>query len=152
MITIDSNDRLIAERLGTAAGALSDMSELFTSIGEWVVESTKRRFPDGKGPDGAAWPAKSPVTLARQKHSDTRPLFGEGKALSTQVFATPGPDRVIWGSTLVYAAMQQFGGTRAQFPHLWGNIPARPFLGLSDEDRSEIVALVSDWLTGVTSP
>jgi len=40
MITIDSNDRLIAERLDTAAGALSDMSGLFASIGEWVVEST----------------------------------------------------------------------------------------------------------------
>ncbi|MFK3602796.1 hypothetical protein [Pseudomonas sp. AP19] len=31
------------------------------------------------------------------------------------------------GSDKPYAAMMQFGGG-ADFPHLWGDIPARPFL------------------------
>jgi phage gpG-like protein len=27
--------------------------------------------------------------------------------------------------------MMNFGGTKAQFPHLWGDIPARPFMPIS---------------------
>lgn len=45
-----------------------------------------------------------------------------------------------------YAAIQQFGGTKAQFPHLWGDIPARPFLPITPAgtlypaDREKILA------------
>jgi len=46
------------------------------------------------------------------------------------------------GTNRVYGAMQQFGGTRAQWPHLWGDIPARPFLGLSPADKEEIIAIL----------
>jgi phage gpG-like protein len=46
---------------------------------------------------------------------------------------------------MVYAAMQQFGGTKAEFPHLWGDIPERPFLGVSDDEK-EILEIISDYL------
>ena len=45
-----------------------------------------------------------------------------------------------------YAAMQQFGGIKSEFPHLWGDIPARPFLGVSESDAEEILAIVHDYL------
>ncbi|WP_231997044.1 phage virion morphogenesis protein [Pseudomonas arsenicoxydans] len=32
------------------------------------------------------------------------------------------------GSNKPYAAMMQFGGDQADFPHLWSDIPARPYL------------------------
>jgi len=50
------------------------------------------------------------------------------------------------GSTMEYAAMQQFGGRKSEFPHLWGDIPARPFLGLSAGDVADIEQTVSDYL------
>ncbi len=50
------------------------------------------------------------------------------------------------GSTMEYAAMQQFGGRKSEFPHLWGDIPARPFLGLSAADKSAIDEIVSEYL------
>lgn len=31
-----------------------------------------------------------------------------------------------------------------QFPHLWGNIPARPFLGLSEQDEVYISDIISE--------
>jgi len=46
-----------------------------------------------------------------------------------------GKDAVEIGTNLPYGAMQQFGGTKAEFPHLWGDIPERPFLGLSKDDE-----------------
>jgi phage gpG-like protein len=51
------------------------------------------------------------------------------------------------GTDRVYGAMQQFGGTKAQHPQLWGTIPARPFLGLSDTDRDGVLAILSRYLS-----
>jgi phage gpG-like protein len=44
--------------------------------------------------------------------------------------------------------MQQFGGTKARFPNLWGNIPARPFLGVSAADKDEILEILREALLG----
>jgi len=48
-------------------------------------------------------------------------------------------DEVQVGSNLIYAATHQFGDPAR-------NIPARPFLGLSTDDRTEILALAQAWL------
>lgn len=60
------------------------------------------------------------------------------------------------GSSAEYAATQQFGAKQGAFgrdkrnhPLPWGDIPARPFLGVSDEDASEILSVVSDYLRRV---
>ncbi|WP_370584767.1 hypothetical protein [Paracoccus sp. IB05] len=34
----------------------------------------------------------------------------------------------------------------------WGDIPARPFLGISAEDETNLVELVEEYLTGLVSP
>jgi phage gpG-like protein len=38
--------------------------------------------------------------------------------------------------------MQQFGGTKSRWPHLWGSIPARPFLGVNPDDEREILDIL----------
>ncbi len=78
-----------------------------------------------------------------------KPLIGESKALSTSIYYHVKGDTLYIGSPQIYAAMQQFGGTRAQFPHLWGDIPARPFLGLSDADVENIEREGLDYLDGL---
>lgn len=76
-----------------------------------------------------------------------KPLTGETKALQRGInYQVNGTSSVSIGSPMVYAAMQQFGGTKAQFPHLWGDIPARPFLGLSDPDKTNILEIVGSYL------
>ncbi len=50
------------------------------------------------------------------------------------------------GSPKKYAAMQQFGGTKADFSHLWGGIPARPFLGISNQDETDILSILQQHL------
>lgn len=57
-----------------------------------------------------------------------KPLIGESRDLSRQIFAKASSDSVTIGVSPVYAAIQQFGGKKSQFPKLWGDIPARPFL------------------------
>lgn len=157
---------------------LSDQTPVMQEIGEILVDSTKQRFGQGVAPDGSRWKPKSPVTLAKygarsSNRVDVRPLFGPSGALSSQIFANAGPDSVEWGSPMVYAATQQFGAAQGAFgaaigrtkpsakrpksqdyffPIPWGNIPARPFIGISAEDEANILGAISDALIGAITP
>jgi phage virion morphogenesis protein len=157
MITIELTSDSVGPALQRVAEALDETAPLMAQIAEYLVVSTKRRFPTGKGPTGAPWAPKSPVTLAsygarKSNRVDNRPLFGPSGQLNSQIFPESGPDFAAVGSNRVYAAMMQFGGTKAAFPHLWGNIPARPFLGFSDEDETAILQLLADGIGAAFAP
>ncbi|WP_054006433.1 phage virion morphogenesis protein [Cypionkella psychrotolerans] len=151
MFTIELKDDQITAALARALAQQDDLSPLTDQIGEILVVSVKDRFKAGESPDGVKWAAKSPVTLAaygarKSNRIDARPLFGPSGMLNAQIFAETSSDGVLVGSGRVQAAMMQFGGAKAAFPHLWGNIPARPFLGFSDQDRVNILGEAEDWL------
>lgn len=142
MITIEIKEDEITGALNALILHMGDMTEVMKEIGELLANSTQDRFTRGEAPDGSKWAAKSPNT----KGPDRRPLFGPNGVLSSQIFYDAGPNSVEIGSPEPYAAMMQFGGTKSAFPHLWGDIPARPFLGISEEDRVGILATVEEWL------
>lgn len=146
MITIEFRDGEILAGIDRLQDQLGDMTTFMSDLGELLVASTKARFAAGTDPDGTAWTPNSAATLARK--TDSRPLFGTSGSLNSQIFSAAGADYVQIGSDRVYAAMMQFGGTKEQWPHLWGDIPARPYLGLSDEDKENILAETRDWLSG----
>ncbi len=166
MIKIEVDDREVMEALKQLQAKIGDLSPVLREIGEDLVESTKQRFADSRGPDGTVWPANSPVTIARMLGANPRnfkkdgglskagaarmdgkkPLIGETRRLSEEIHYQIHGDTLEIGSNLEYAAMQQFGGTKAEFPHLWGDIPARPFLGLSNEDEAKIIETVKRYL------
>lgn len=127
------------------AKSLTDMKPALKAIGESLVESTKQRFIDSEGPDGVKWKPNKPSTLARKK--SRKPLVGESLMLGEQIHTDViGDDTLIVGSSMEYAAMQQFGGTKSEFTHLWGDIPARPFIGLSDADQGMIEETIREHL------
>lgn len=153
---VDAFNRLI--ELGeNPQGALA-------AIGEKMDEFTKSRFEKSVDPYDEPWAVNSDVTLrvllhsggknftkkgALSKRGNTvlagkKPLIGESKILSTEFSRTViGDDLVTVASTRTYAAMQQFGGSKSDFPNLWGDIPARPFFpdesrGLPNELREQI--------------
>lgn len=157
MITIEIKNDGISAGLQRALDALTNTQPLMNQLGEYLVESTKQRFPTGRAPDGSVWAPKSPVTLERYRRNgdkaDGRPLFGPSSALSNNISAQAGPDVVEWGSDRVYAAVQQFGAAQGAFgrtsrngPIPWGNIPARPFLGLSAEDEVAVLDIIADYV------
>lgn len=152
----------ISGALARLSAALSDLTPVMQEIGEILVDSTKRRFPQGVSPDGVRWAAKSPATMQayrrRGDRVDVRPLFGPSGALSSQIFYEVTPDSVRWGSPRIYATTQQFGAAQGAFgrtsrngPIPWGNIPARPFLGISAEDQVNILDAITDVLTSAAA-
>jgi phage virion morphogenesis protein len=122
----------------------SNLRPLMLEIGEDVVESTKQRFVTTTSPDGDQWALNTPATLLR-KTGDT-PLTNHGGLARSIHYKPLGNEGVEIGTNAVQAAMMQFGGSKAEFGHLWGDIPARPFLGLSDQDKQHILDLTLDYL------
>lgn len=168
-ITLELDQRPVADALRGLMQHLDDLTPAMQDIGEYLTVSTKQRFQAGVAPSGAKWAPNTPLTLSRKKGS--KPLIGETKRLSTEILSHADRDAVEVGSNLVYAAIQQFGakmgqfgrysqlsrrtayaptdfrhhaGTQKGFPIPWGNIPARPFLGLSDDDVTAVLDIVQE--------
>ena len=153
MITIELNDDAVEAALNRLFAGMSDLSEPMNEIGMTLVQSTEARFAAEVAPDGAAWAARSAVTIQRylaQGRTFDGILHRSGQ-LGGTISHDYGPDFVEVASDRPYAAMMQFGGARAQFPHLWGDIPARPFLGLSAADEVDILDIVVEWMTGLAA-
>lgn len=149
MITLDLNTAELTQALRHLEQAAVRLTPVFDDIGQHLVNTTRRRFEDGEGPDGAPWAENSAATLASK--AGAKPLVGESRGLSTEIHSETGPRSVMVGSNKEYAAMQHFGGQRRRFPHLWGDIPARPFVGLSTEDEQEVQSLLLDHLQGAVN-
>ena len=157
MLTIKYEGKAVQSALGELLRSISRPEPLLRRIGQDLAESTMQRFAGGKAPDGTPWAPKG--DLARRKSPSTagKPLVGETRALATTVAYAVRGHVIEVGSPMVYAGVHQFGaragslwkgkdrrGRSARAP--WGDIPARPFLGLSDADEEHILELVREYL------
>lgn len=149
MVDVEFKSDAVQRAFARIDAGLTDLSEVMNDIGFAMVASTKDRIDRGVTPDGAPFAPRSQVTLDRYAAQGIDPKGGPLRRrddMRDGIFHAAGSDHVEIGSGAIQAAMMQFGGTRAQFPNLWGDIPARPFLGLSQDDEVQIVEIVEDWL------
>lgn len=142
MAALEIDDRQVLAALYRLQQWVGDLHPAFVEIGEDLKESTQQRFVSTTAPDGSDWALNSVLSTLLYKEGD-RPLTGETGALGDTIDYRALREGLEVGSPMEYAAMQQFGGTKAEFPQLWGDIPARPFLGLSDDDITGILAVLS---------
>jgi phage virion morphogenesis protein len=151
------NGQPIVQALRTAQGQLVEMKPIYEDIGEYLIESTKRRFKSGTAPDGSAWAPKSPVTIERYRRAGDgnlgRPLIGPSRRLGNEIVKFVDQLGVEVGSNLEYSGAMQQGASKGQFgadrhgrPVPWGNIPARVWLGLSETDERNILDIVDEHL------
>ena len=168
MIRIEFNDAEVQAALGNLAAGLTDMSPVMNEIGLFLVASTEKRFDDTEAPDGSQWAPRSPVTLAiyaRQK-ATFGPVLHKSGTLRQSIFHSYGPNEVTVGSNVLYSAVQQLGAAQGAFgasigknkkgrDHFhsipFGNIPARPYIGLSESDRSGVLDIVGEWLSSTAA-
>lgn len=155
-MTIEIQDNDVIQAMNRLAQAAINPTPALKAIGEMLLEQTGESFSTSRDPWGGPWRANSPVTIARflmsrsgtvnkrtgqltakgQKLvSGKKPLFGESQALSKSFHYVATSNEVWFGSSIIYAAMQHFGGKRSQFPNLWGDIPARPILPIDDSGK-----------------
>ncbi|MGZ3815013.1 MAG: phage virion morphogenesis protein [Mucilaginibacter sp.] len=139
------DDREILAALRQLQQSTGNLRPALLKIGEDLKESTHQRFSTKTGPDGQAWLGNSDLTIERKGRDF--PLTEGGTLGNTIDYRLLGDDTLLIGSPLGYAAMMQFGGTKTEFPNLWGDIPGRPFLGISENDKVQILAIIQHHLS-----
>lgn len=168
-ITVNETD--IVERLRRIAG--SDRADALREIGEHLQLSHRERWPLARSPEGVPWAPLSETTKARKEKNVDKILVESGDLSETLRYQLVGNDSLEFGTDRVYGATHQFGakmgefgrysqigrvqkfglgtfqgsaGTQKGFPIPWGDIPARPFLGISDDDRIAILDILEGYL------
>lgn len=143
--------------LGNAAKHLANTRALMESIGDALVTGVKTRLLNEVNPKGEKWePSARALSQGGKTLTDTARLRD-----SIDYAATP--TKVMVGSNLRYARIHQFGGIvkprKGKFLKFRGRdgkdvfarqvkIPARPYLGVSEEDKKEVQATIQDFLAG----
>ena len=127
----------IIRRLGDLHFDSAKMQKFSRLAGAEMVYQTEERYINQHGPDGQPW---LPSRRAIKDNGDT--LRYSGRLLASITYV-PLPDGVTWGTNVVYARMMHYGGLKSVFPHLWGDIPARPYLGMNDDDRASVLNIIN---------
>ena len=175
MITIQFDDKQVSQSFASLTASLNNPGPVLEEIGEFLIDSTRQRFGTSSGPDGTPWAKNSQTTILQylgkykssfgkkdgrltkkgaERASNKRPLIGETGDLSRQIIKkVEGNHTLLVGSTMIYGAVQQFGAKKRAFGRApWGDVPARPFLGISDQDRNNILDTISEYLMRSVRP
>jgi len=152
----------LKESLDRAMAGIAESQGLMTKIGMAMKGQTLRRFQAGAGPDGKAWKVSQRAAGRQAKgkrDKNGRFLPGSGKKskgrgqtlldtgrLRNSISFSAGALDVHVGSNVAYARIHQLGGQAGRGRK--ATIPARPYLGVGEEDRKEIANLVAEHLAG----
>ena len=132
-MTVDA--RKVLNMLEGMAARCKDLAPAMRLIGETVRTSIVRNFEVGGRP---RWKGHSAVTKKRRKGGSVLRLSNQ---LMNSITYSTTSRSVEVGTNRVYAATHQFGAKKGAFgktkrggPTPWGDIPARPFVMVQDED------------------
>jgi phage virion morphogenesis protein len=133
-----------ADNIAARKGALEGLGTLAESGAKARIER------GGPGPAGENWAAWS-LGYAKTRKSGTKrgvktghSLLRDTSALLASIQFEAFSDRVETGSNLVYAAVHQGGSVKTS--GRGSGIPARPYLGFSDDEVTEAHEILSQWI------
>lgn len=151
------DDLRLQTALGAAIDALGDKTDLMDILGRaMVISAVERIAVTNRAPDGTAW------LPSQRALAEGGPTLRDSGNLLDSINHYPGPDSVVVGTNMVQAAVLQGGaatgslgvtsgtdkrGRRFTTASPWGDIPARPYIGFSDEDYETIGELSEGWLS-----
>lgn len=150
-LNYDINDEQVAEMLGRMRENLQNLRPALLEIGEHLQGSVEERFRTETDPEGNPWEPLSDFTKANKRGDQILTESGSS-GLRGSIHYRAGRDFLEQGTNKIYGAIHQLGGTiKARGGALaigrpdgafalvkQVTIPARPYLGLSDDDRQVI--------------
>lgn len=169
LITIEHDILAFQKKMDKLARKTSNTEPVRKDIGEYLQSATEKRFDTQTGPDGEKWQDVKPRTRKRKKHPK---ILTEQGHLRGDVHYELQDSSLLLGVGIAYGAIHQLGGEIKQEGvtlHLKGSghstrfakkgehdrtklvnrtikMPARPFLGISRADETEMVAIAVDHL------
>lgn len=151
-VTIQYDDRQVVDALNRMLRAGADMTPAMRDIAAIIEEAAEEAFQSQQAPDGTPWAPLSEHTTRRRTRQGKWPgqILQVTGDLAGSITSASDESSAVAGSNLVYAPTHQFGAEEGAFgatpsgrPIPFGDIPARPFLGVSDEARDDILDAVN---------
>lgn len=157
-VTLNADMELMGFRavLSGYATAGQDLTPLMAQCGQLIEDSTKERLRSSNAsPEGVAWPTSMRAAL------DGGKTLVDSSRLVNSIQYIAGAQQVEVGTNVIYAGIHQTGGDilpkngKALSFGLPGGgwatvgkvtIPARPYLGISAQDRNDLTAAAVDYL------
>lgn len=129
-----------------------DFAKLHENIGEGLISTTHERFRNGRAPNGSKW---------KRGLKGTGQTLVQSRLLRNSITKRFSYEGVEVGTNVKYARIHQKGGTirakKAKFLRFKGGsrwamkksvkIPARPFIGISADDKQEIMRLFRETIS-----
>jgi phage virion morphogenesis protein len=135
-VTLTVRHQAVRAALAQLVGAVQDPAPALRSLGVLLVRNTRTRIvAEGPAPDGTAWPRLAAATRKRKRGPGMLRERAMRGGLMASLTSQVDGRRLRVGTNKIYAATHQFGRDA---------IPARPFLGISEEDQRDIVEVLAD--------
>jgi phage virion morphogenesis protein len=136
----------VTRELAKLAARIKNIDAAFEDMGASIETETKQRFEVAKSPEGEPWKGLAESTLLKRGRvgdggkaailQDQRHLF---ESITHKV--QPGIGTMV-GTSMIYGRIHQLGGMAGRGRKV--KIDARPYLGLSEEGRREMVEILKD--------
>jgi len=169
-IRIEVQDGELRAALARAVASATDLAPLMLDISAVLQAAADNAFTEQADPStGAPWAPLSETTKKRRKGQAPFAILQDKGILAAAIGSQHTSDEAIVGvanPAAIYAVTHQFGARRGQYgsaagaytfdgdeirpraiPIPWGDIPARPFLGIGWTDEEEILDLVSTYIS-----
>lgn len=174
-VRLEGTDAALAQ-LGGIVERVERPRGMWERIGMSLVVSTQRRFEEESAPDGSPWPPSvRALTKGGRTLTDTARLFQSISFNASDAGVEVGTN-VVYGAIHQFGGeIKQ--GAREQVIHFKRNsktgatrfakankratfaqkakvgprtikMPARPYLGIDEDDNRDIAAIAEDWLAG----
>lgn len=154
-IQLTVEDRAVQTLLRRILERTRDLRPALDEAAAVVENSTRARFRQQHDPQGNPWTPLSRRTLERRggrTRKEQRSIRGQRAATSAQILIDTArllrsitrqvdATEASVGTNVVYGRIHQLGGKAGRGHRV--RIPARPYLGLSHEDREEVRLILS---------
>lgn len=151
-------DTAAREAFARLSDMMADTSPIMRAIGVGLVSNTHARFEREIAPDGSSWAPLNPAYAAGKRGAGILRESAMRGGLMGSITFDAGQDSVEVGSNKVYAAVHQTGATikprsASHLAFRLGGeavfaksvtIPARPYIGVSDEDEEMILDVIEN--------
>lgn len=167
-ITVEVSDENLLNTIDHGINQLEKPHELMRMVAGNMLAAVEDNFEDQGRPK---WVGLQQGTIEQRERSGHWPgkILQRSGRLKNSISQHWDDRQAIVGTNLIYAAIQQFGGKTKphtikpknkkalafagrvlrSVKHPGSNIPARPFLALTQQDLDDLVHDVNDWYAGL---
>ncbi|MDM8181263.1 phage virion morphogenesis protein [Marinobacter salarius] len=155
-ISITLNHEDVQKSLDQLLRRVAEPANAMREIADVMADASERAFSTESDPEtGIAWDPLSAVTLALRPERQGGQILQDSGIMAASIVTDYGKDFAAIGTNHPAAPTHFFGARQGEYgrtarggPIPWGDIPARPFLGIGPADEDDILDIASRFLSG----